>query len=177
MDYLSLISSVTSGAKGAVDLARGLQSLTVDTEVKLKTNELLTVTTQLYTQLLEAKISMAELHHEHEQLKQKLADNDRWNEEVVKSYRLQEICSGVFVYAYQGPSLVLEGTEVPNHYLCTRCFELRRKSILQNSGYNNRGLLLKCHECGAEICNHAVPPASAIGVVAIKSRRSKFDEF
>lgn len=80
------------------------------------------------------------------ELEQQMADSETWKAEKQK-YELREFAPGIY-------ALSLKETErggEPAHRLCARCFEHRKKSILQKEREWDFGRLLKCHECGSEL--------------------------
>lgn len=171
------IISALSGTKTAIDIARGLSSLTTDYSVKAKTIDLIEKIQLLHSQLLEIKTRMAEINDEKAEIEKKLSEIEQWENDVAPHYRLEELAPGVFVYAYQHPMIQFEGNEQPAHNLCARCFESRRKSILQKKGYEFGGAILECHECGVKLCNSNDRQQMAAAVAVQPRRKSKWDAF
>ncbi|WP_229745456.1 hypothetical protein [Citrobacter amalonaticus] len=138
-------TSAGGALKGAVDLAKEVNALQVDYNVKSKTIELLDklidARTGQYalTELLgEAKQRIVELESLLE--KKKEWDNEKLN------YEMYHPITNTVVY-------VLKPTNDPKfkpHYLCTTCYEAGVKSILQYHSANIAYKILKCHKCSAE---------------------------
>ena len=122
---IAAISSAIGGLKTAYDMAKAVQSLKTDTEVRQATSEMLDGILTARHQLIEASETQAALLAQIKGLEQKVADFENWNGEKER-YQLQAIDSGAFAYMVK-PSV--ETTEPP-HWLCTHCFEKRHKSIL-----------------------------------------------
>lgn len=138
-------TSAGGALKGAVDLAKEVNALQVDYNVKSKTidllNKLIDARTGQYalTELLgEAKQRIVEL----ESLLEKKQD---WDSEKL-NYEMYHPITNTVVY-------VLKPTDDPEfkpHYLCTTCYESGVKSILQYHTSNIAYKILKCHKCSAE---------------------------
>jgi len=97
------------------------------------------------------------LLQEKDVLKKQLAEIEDWGAEAAK-YELKDLGGGVFVYA-QRPEY---DTLTPAHWLCTRCYQDRQKSVLVNSGrYIPSGLRFKCFRCNNHIdTGNAIPGAA-----------------
>jgi len=84
---------------------------------------------------------------EKDELIQKLKTLEQWDAES-KRYVLKEIGRGVFVYSLK--ETVDSGGEPP-HNICPKCFQDKRKSILQAVATSQYGTRFKCFSCQSEI--------------------------
>ena len=71
-----------------------------------------------------------------------------WRAEA-KRYILTEIGPGVFVYNFIQSSK--QRTKEPPHYICPKCFQDCKKSILQTVVVSEYGTRFKCFGCQTEI--------------------------
>lgn len=138
-------SGATGALKGVVDLAKEVNALQVDYNVKSKTIELLDkiidARTEQYalTELLcEAKDRIVELE---KLLKQK----HEWDDEKL-NYELYHPITNTVVYILK-PT---DNSEYQPHYLCTTCYESGMKSTLQYKSASLAYKYMRCHKCGAE---------------------------
>jgi hypothetical protein len=65
-----------------------------------------------------------------EELEKKLIEQEGWDKEQAR-YHLEKVGEGIFVYALN----VVKPSIEPAHWLCSHCYEEKRKSILQRSPY------------------------------------------
>lgn len=139
------VTSAGGALKGAVDIAREINALQVDYNVKVKTIDLLDKLVEARTGQLslsellgEAKNRIVELESLLE--KKKDWDNDKMN------YEMYHPITNTVVY-------VLKPTDDPQfkpHYLCTTCYEAGVKSILQYYISSPAYKILRCHKCSSE---------------------------
>lgn len=123
------IVSAANGFKTVIDIAKGLQSLSVSTEVREKTSALLDAVVDARFKLLEASDSQTALLNRIKELERKIASFEDWNSEKER-YQLQAVDLGAYAYMHK-PGM--EGSE-PAVWLCQKCFEDRHKSVLQCQG-------------------------------------------
>jgi hypothetical protein len=143
---LSGIKQVKDVAEAAIDAK---QALEVD-RVKV---ELLPAIVQAYTQLLEARTVQADLTERLREAEdavrrahEELARREDWAAEAAR-YRLTAINDHAYAYALKPDA----AGEEPPHYLCQPCYQNRKKSILQFSGYESGCRQLSCPVCHAAI--------------------------
>lgn len=95
------------------------------------------------------------------ELEEEIGRFEAWDVEKQR-YELKQVYSGAFAYAVK-PSA--QGVEEPPHWLCTACYENRKKSILQAVGRDvadKSFALYKCAACAASIRVHySTNPATA----------------
>ena len=168
------LAAAFSGAKGIYDLVRGIHSATTLAAVKEKTEDLLDLVSTLRSQLFEIQSEMADLYHAKAQIEEKLEKVTRWDHEIVPRYELKAIADGVLVYAQRQIGEGDGSATEPNHYLCPRCYEDRRKGFFQRTGYEPRGLTYTCGTCGLIICDHTDRPPVVSPIVSVP-RRSRID--
>jgi hypothetical protein len=172
---LAEITAAISGAKGAVDLVKGIASLSTEYGIQERTIELQVKILSLISQLVEIQTRFSDLTQENADIRKEMAEMVDWRRDVVPKYELVQLAKGVFAYHLRELPGDGENNTEPEHYLCYGCFEKSRKAILQFSGYNGIGAILTCNECGVSIINHADKSPSP-GPLRV-SRSSRFDAF
>ncbi|WP_298437951.1 hypothetical protein [Geobacter sp.] len=170
------LSAAISGAKGILDLSRGVAALTTEHAVQERTIELQSQVLALVTQLVDIQLRIADLVHENADIRRELADFVDWRRDVVPKYDLVELAKSVYAYQLRDLPSDVEGVPEPKHYLCYGCFQKRRKSVLQFSGYNNMGAILTCNECGVSLIDHSDKPPS-FGPVTVRRKPSPWDNY
>jgi BMFP domain-containing protein YqiC len=152
---LAAITSALSGLKVATDLAKGVQSLKTDTEVRQKTSDLLDAVLSARATLFEAQETQTTLLQRIKELEQKVASFEDWDREKQR-YQLKAIDTGAFAYMHK-PGM--ENGE-PAVWLCQACFQKGHVSPLQfraqdrgTGGAGGRGTHSRwgCNLCKAEI--------------------------
>lgn len=121
--------------KNVWDLTKGLAKFSATTEFKDKIIELqgaIFMANERYSALLE----------ENDKLKSKVAKLEAWDSEK-KKYELKELHTGNFAYVLKKP----EKKSSPPHYLCPKCYEDHKKSILQENDMGSNGTVLQCFDC------------------------------
>lgn len=145
VEFAGLISSI----RGAIDVVKELK-YAYDEQTSLRTQaELLERLIGIQHEALSVQNRHSELIKEKDELQKKLIEFDKW-EEVTESYRLLEVQTGKFVYSLKNPQLSSE----PIHWLCTNCFDDRKKSILQAVFRNDFDALYACPRCKANLYLH-----------------------
>lgn len=150
---VAAIGGAVSGLKAALDIGKGIQALNTSTEVKTKTGELLDAVVDARYKLMEAADTQAALLGEIKQLKEQIADFERWDSEKER-YQLKAIDTGAFAYMHK-PGME-EGE--PAIWLCQTCFEKRHKSPLQyrNTPMAERGGRGQHSKWGCNLCKAEV---------------------
>jgi len=156
----TLITAVTSGIKSATDIVEKLSEKVKDARVLKEINELLFIISSLNMKILELQNSIFSLHKENLDLKNQIEackarkiEDKQWRK-TAERYCLISLGAGTQVYAYQPR----DGDATPPHYLCASCFQEKKKSILQKTGYNHLGAVYKCHPCGQEVIDYSDKP-------------------
>ena len=143
---------------GALKTAFDMSKAIVDMSDAVKRDRL---SIDLQKEILSALAAQSELTEEIGQLKEKLRSFEKWDAEKER-YKLRQIATGAFAYALEKERAAGE----PAHWLCTDCYENRKKSILkiagaaEKSGADIHKALWKCHVCGCSIrVSFSVNPA------------------
>ena len=140
---LSLIQGTISGLKTASDIAKGFMSLKTEAEIQGKIIELQSVILGAQSSALAANADQSAMADEIRALKEKLAAAEAWKTERSR-YALVAVDKGVFVYALRKE----EAQSDPPHWLCARCFNDGRKTLLQSKGEDQFfGTDYECHSC------------------------------
>ena len=125
---LSMITEAVgaiSGAKVALELAKGISSLKSETDKNQAIIDIQRVLLEIQEAALNDKQRISDLQDKNADLQKSIAREDDW-QKIKARYRLTESSGGAFTY-----NLIdgLEGGEAP-HRLCVTCFEDRVKSVL-----------------------------------------------
>ena len=128
LDLFENINSILDSIKGTIDVipnlkSIGLGSTTSDDSLKLDNNIL-----EAQNVLSKIQLSYNELIQAKTSLEEELVHQKQWNKEK-ENYILQNVGSTGFVYTLK-PN---KEFAIPNHWLCTNCYENGKKSILQIS--------------------------------------------
>jgi hypothetical protein len=141
------IASALAGIKTVSELVTLTLKLKVDSAVTEKAVESQSAIISLQSAVLGVQVQNQELLEENKNLKQKLIDTEKWDEEAQK-YTLAK------VGGYDSLAYVLKPEykdTAPEHWLCIYCYEEKRKSMLQRSGSKEGRALFTCGRCPAEI--------------------------
>jgi hypothetical protein len=120
------ITGLISSAKAAYDIAKGIDSLSEEVAVKEKAAELLRIIIAQTDDIMSLQEKYEKLSDSKKTIEEKLANLENWKE-IASQYQLEQVSPGVFAYVPIRNSNVSD----PMHWLCPRCFEDRKKSILQ----------------------------------------------
>lgn len=141
------ITSASSSIKSAIDIAKALVQLKSIADVE-------TVAIQLREKISTAQAAMIKAQSEQSAMVQRISDLEKevskletWSTEKQR-YQLTDLWNtGVVAYALKESMCNAE----PPHYLCTKCYEDGRKSILGlQKNRKNLRMMLVCHTCGSE---------------------------
>jgi hypothetical protein len=145
-EYTAVLSGLTSAAK----LAKSLIDKVKDKKIRQEVGELQDVLLRLQQDFILLQSKHAELVVESDNRQREIALFVDW-ESVAANYELKEIAEGVFVYSLKTST----DSGEPSHWICSRCFSNRTKSILQLSKKVMAGHFYVCPECKCEICDHS----------------------
>ena len=146
----SLILGTISGLKTAGDIAKSLLDLKSVAEVRGKVIELQSVILSAQSSALEANARQSALVEQMRTLKEEIANIKAWEKDKQR-YAFVSPWSGFIVYAMKKESA---GTEPP-HWICTKCYEDRRKSILNQIQRTDKTFWkIVCPICKSE--NHSL---------------------
>src|ERR1044072_1294019 len=119
------ITTALASLKTVSELISLTLKIKTDSAVSQKAIESQSAIISLQAAMLELQSTHQTLLSEKAQLERQLAEVSSWSEES-QHYHLEEIDEGIFVYALSSGS--------PAHWLCTRCFHDKKKSILNRTG-------------------------------------------
>src|SRR5262245_61564345 len=145
-----------AGALTALRSASEVVKILMDTRdaalVNAQAGELYRHIVHAHISTVAAEVSEAALVQRIKMHEKQLAGTKEW-EAVKGRYRLGDMGTGAFVYVHAPEP---DGKE-PTHWLCARCFDERKRSVLQ---YNNRtadrGRVYVCPTCRGAIVVHGV---------------------
>lgn len=140
------LSTIVTGIKGTIDIAKGLKSAYDAHTITQAQTEILEKLFSLQIDALSLQEKHSALVNEKEELAKKLMEFEQW-EKTESQYQLEEVHFGVFVYS---PKESERSTE-PKHWLCTNCWEERKKSILQCDYKHSEGAGYTCPRCKTQI--------------------------
>lgn len=143
-----MVGEVFAGI-GALKAAFDMSKAIVDISDAAKRDRL---SINLQKEILSAQSAQADLIEEVRELKEKLAGFEKWETEKER-YQLCSPAKGFVVYALKKTSANGE----PPHWLCTDCYENRKKAFLKAAGpagpfgEEQQKTLWKCHVCDSSI--------------------------
>lgn len=125
---LTSLNLLTKMAKAALDAH-------TDAEVRKVVSEFDAAIRDLHQRIIEIQLQSQELIRAKVEAEQKLVAYEKWEAERAK-YALTEVADGVFVYVLQPQ----HASGHPIHWLCPKCYEERKKGILQRqqAGFDSR---------------------------------------
>ena len=139
-------SAIFASLKATIEIVRGLKSSYDASTITQVQSDILD---QLLTTQMDA-LTLQEKHlaviNEKEELAKKLVQFEQW-EKIESEYELKEIRPGMLVYSSKN----YQQSKIPTHWLCTQCWEDRKKSILQASQHNESGGVYVCPRCNLTI--------------------------
>lgn len=147
VDLMTLQCAI-SGLKAASDIAKGFMQLSTMAEVQTQVIELQSTILAAQSSALTAQSEQSTMIQEISDLKKEIAHLKAW-EETKQRYQLISPWPGCFVFALKDSREKAE----PPHWICTQCYQDRRKSILQNAERNDRRRIdtIKCSHCKQEM--------------------------
>jgi hypothetical protein len=136
------IKALYSGVRAVSEIANGIISLSKNVAVNQKASELIEKIIGLQNDILLIQEKYEQLSESKKIVEEKLANFENW-EEIASRYLLEEISPGVFTYVLKKNDNVAD----PKHWLCPKCFEDRKKSILQLAKERMVPFKYICLEC------------------------------
>lgn len=144
LEAFSAIKMTASALKSAIKLHQQV-------EIDLKASELLEKIDSLSVTIMELYEKNLELIKEKAELEKKVVNNEQWEKEKTK-YKLYELDTEIYVYAYQKSN---NNTD-PMHYVCKKCMEDGKKSVLDFIHENSDGSKkYHCNRCDVSFSTHA----------------------
>jgi hypothetical protein len=110
--------------KGLVDSTTAIATLVGSSKGKAELTDLRDRLIAAQNGILEIQEQLAALITENDELKQQAVKRKAWETEK-SNYQLEQIARGVYAYSRSAQ------TSEPAHYLCCRCYDDGKKSILQ----------------------------------------------
>lgn len=145
MDVSSILSAVSS-LKIAGEIAVGLANSRTMAEVQAKAVELNQKLIAVQHDVFAAQAAQSALIQRVADLEKELACVKAW-ETQKQRYQLQSPWSGALVYAVKAS---MKGAEPP-HWICTKCYEDGRKSILNPRQNASGWYVFVCPVCQSQI--------------------------
>lgn len=142
------ITALLGSLKTAGEITSALISFRDASVVEGKVRELNGVILAAQSSAIAAHLSQMDLLDRVRTLEAEIARMKEWDASKA-AYRLAAVGTGAFAYVFK-PSV--DGSEPP-HWLCVKCYDERRKSILQSNGRtkDNRYNIWHCPTCRSEI--------------------------
>jgi len=153
---MTLIQGTISGLKLAGDIAKGILELKSLTDVQGKVIELQSAILSAQSSALSANADQAAMVEDIRALKKEIADVKAWESQKHR-YKLISPATGSLVYALKES---MKGTEPP-HWICTKCYEDGRKSILNPHQDAKFFCQYVCPVCKSQIPNGYRGPSEA----------------
>jgi Zn finger protein HypA/HybF involved in hydrogenase expression len=149
------VAALATSLQSAVEIAKALVGLREAAAIRDKAIELQSVIMSAQANALTAQREQFVLSDRVRELEEQIAEMQEWEEEKQR-YGLKQISNGAFAYAVKMG--MLEGE--PEHWLCQRCFEDGKKSVLQEHGRSDKanGWKYECPRCSAYIIVNFWPP-------------------
>lgn len=149
MDMNTISAALASLSLTANFVKKSIEKIK-DDAVREKVQELLDTIIPLQSFVISLQTTVSTVNKEKEALEQKLREIENWRQEA-SSYELTQIASGVYTYTKKK---TIESSE-PVHYLCAKCYNDQRKSILQRVNKTMAGVKYICHTCKSEFLDHS----------------------
>ena len=146
------IGSLISSSKAAYDIAKGISSLKSEVDRNESISKILEVLLAVQMNALSVNAIAQKLQEDKRELAQKIMEFEKWSETETQ-YELKEIAAGVFVYSYKRTVKPSE----PIHWLCAKCYNERKKSILQRRKHLPDGIHYLCNNCNSNFIDHSNP--------------------
>ncbi len=144
MESIGVALGGLNAAKDLIQAFDGVKTAAATNDIKLTMQRHLL---DAYAGMMTAQEQIATLMRAKADLEQRLVEFEDWEAEARK-YELADTGNGTL--AYRRTELVPSAE--PEHWLCPRCYQDRKKSILQPEILAAaRVHLLRCYRCNAEI--------------------------
>lgn len=141
------IAAAANSLKVAGDIAAGLISLKTMTEVQAKAIELNQKIISAQHELFSANAAQTTLAQRVSELERQIAQMKAWDEQK-KRYKLVNPWEGNPALAYALRESLKESEAA--HWICTKCYDDGRRTILLPKEDKNGYVLLACPTCKAE---------------------------
>jgi hypothetical protein len=148
---ISAIAGLASSLKSASDLVKAMIELRDTAAFQSKLIDLQSEIRSAQSSALTANAEQAAMADKLRQLERQLAEYESWEREKER-YQLKDFGGGTFAYVLRADKASGE----PHHMLCPKCFQERRKSILQGYGRTEGQEAVHCQSCERTIYLGAV---------------------
>ena len=155
MDMVT-IQATLSGLKAAGEIAKGILALKSMTEVQGKVIELQSAILSAQSTALSAMGEHQVVLDENRKLKEELERVAAWSQQK-RRYRLVSPWEGGLVYALRSQ----ENHGEPAHWICTKCYEDGRRSILNPIHRPAEWVRYACPICKSEVISPWKSPVAA----------------
>jgi hypothetical protein len=146
---MGLITGTITSLRFAGDIAKSFLSLQSMGEVQNKVIELQSAILSAQSSAMEANSQQFTMAEEIRALQSQIESMKGWREEI-KRYKLVEPWgNGSLVYALREKAK----ENAPAHYICTKCFEDGRKSLLNPLEDAKGWCIFRCPHCKSEVRN------------------------
>ncbi len=137
-DFSAFISSI-----GALsNIAKGLQSIHDEKQIFEATSDLRERIFTIQSNALTLQEDHFSLLKQKDELEKKILSFERWDD-TAALYSLKKLKLGAYVYAPNESNKTAE----PMHWICAKCYQDRKKSILQFYWDIGKGSYALCPEC------------------------------
>lgn len=158
---MSSIVALAGSLKTAADITSTAMGIRDGAMLQQKVIELQSVILSAQSSALMAQQDQFNLLDEVRTLKRRIESLETWDAQA-GDYELKQVDPGAFAYVLKLP----EGDQRPNPWLCTNCFESKRKSLLQYKGVNARMShdYFECPNCKGQVTvGYGARPQGAVG--------------
>jgi rubrerythrin len=145
---ISAIAGALTSLKASKDLLEAMVDLRTAGAFNEKRLELQSKIMDAQSYVFTVNEERAALVERVSDLEKQIAGMETWEAEKQR-YKLKDIDPGSFVYALEGS---MSRGEVP-HWICTRCYEDGKKSILQYLGFGQTGADLRVNRWSCPVCS------------------------
>ncbi len=146
---MTLITGTITSLRFAADIAKSFLELKSITEIQGKVIDLQSAILSAQSSAMESNAEQVAMAEEIRSLKTQIESMKGWHEEA-KRYKLVEPWNnGSLVYAL----LEIAKRNDAAHYLCTKCFNEGRKSILNPLEDSKGWCVYRCPTCKSEVRN------------------------
>lgn len=148
------VSAIVTSIKAAIEITKGLKSSYDAHTITQAQSEILERLLAIQMDALALQEKHSALINEKDELTKKLVLFEQW-EKTESEYELKEITPGKFVYSSKNS----QQSKIPMHWLCTQCWDDRKKSILQAILHDVNEAQYICPRCKFKINFFGVLPS------------------
>ena len=144
---VGVVNQTLGSLKAAADVAESAKVMDDIARVKGKVVEMLDLILSAHGAAVQTQAQLLEMLQENHELKSQLNKVQQWDG-IASRYRLKDFGDGTFAYELD-PALT---DQEPSHLLCSNCFQVQRKSILQYSHTTHtQQRLYRCNGCSNDV--------------------------